>query len=342
MKQLFKKNDLIILAVQLMLAAVFVICMPLVNPSIHNQGFNIEAVYIITLPWTVPLTINYFANFYGLVPHLFQKKKYLLFILGNILIITLCNYHILGLRYPSQDIYVLAGLNMFVCIILLMNIFIVGLAIGIRYIMRVNKMELQLKEVKQKNAEAELAWLRNQLNPHFLFNALNNISSLTQIDPDQAQDSIAQLSDLLRYAMYDTQNELVPLKKDIEFMNNYIAMMKLRCSEKTAVTTSFIIENPDTDIPPMLFISLVENAFKHGVSNSNESFINIELRQKDDEIIFLCSNSDFHKTDKDRSGNGVGIDNTRRRLELLYKNQYSWEQSNEEETYKTTIKLRLK
>lgn len=342
MKPQLKKNDIIILAVQLLLAAVFVICMPLVNPSVHNQGFNIKAFYLITLPWTVPLTLVYFINFYGLVPHFFQKKKYLLFILGDIFCIGLCNYHLLKIQYPSQDMYVHAGLNMFVCIVLLMNIFIVGLAIGIRYIMRANKMELQLKEAKQKNAEAELAWLRNQLNPHFLFNALNNISSLTQIDPDKAQDSIAQLSDLLRYAMYDTQNELVPLKKDIEFMNNYISMMRLRCSEKTTVTTSFNIENPDTEIPPMLFVSLVENAFKHGVSNTHGSFVDIELTQKDNEIAFTCSNSDFNKTDKDRSGNGVGLDNTRRRLELLFKNRYSWEQTNEEGTYKTTIKLHLK
>lgn len=333
------KNNIVILAVQLVLAAVFIICIPLVNPSLHNKGFDIKVLYLITLPWTVPATVVYFANFYGIIPYLFERKKYLLFFLANILLISVCNSSILGIQYPSQDMYVHAGLNMFIAIVVIMDIVIVGLAIGIRYVMRVNRMEMQLQEVKQKNAEAELAWLRNQLNPHFLFNALNNISSLTQIDADAAQDSIAQLSDLLRYAMYDTRNERVPLIKDVEFMKNYIAMMKLRCSEKTTVTAAFNIDNPDTEIPPMLFISLIENAFKHGVSNSHDSFVDINLTEKNNVITFVCRNSDFHKTDKDRSGKGVGIDNTRRRLELFFGDKFVWNQNSEADVYMTEIRV---
>lgn len=331
-----------ILAVQLMLAAVFVLCIPLINPSVHNQAFDIKVLYMITLPWTVPITIVYFVNFYGIVPYLFERKKYLLFFLANILLILICNFSILGIQYPSQDMYVHAGLNMFVGIVLIMNIIIVGLAVGVRYVIRANRMEMQLQEVKQKNAEAELAWLRNQLNPHFLFNALNNISSLTQIDADAAQNSIAQLSDLLRYAMYETCNERVALEKDVEFMENYIAMMTLRCSDKTRVTTSFNIENPDTEIAPMLFISLVENAFKHGVSNNHNSFVDIKLTQRDNMITFVCRNSDFHKTDKDRSGKGVGIENTKRRLNLLYCKKHSWQQLCKEGIYETEITINTK
>ncbi len=337
-----KKNNIILLAVQLMLAAVFILAVPLINPSLHKQGFDVKVLYLMTLPWTVPTTVVYFVNFYLIVPFLFERKKYLLFFIANLLLIFICNISILGIQYPSQDMYVHAGLNMFVAIVLIMNIIIVGLAIGIRYIMRANHIEMQLQEVKQKNAEAELAWLRNQLNPHFLFNALNNISSLTQIDADAAQDSIAQLSDLLRYAMYETRNERVSLGKDVEFMENYIAMMKLRCSDKTTVTTSFDIENPNTEIAPMLFISLVENAFKHGVSNNHDSFVDVKLTQCDGTITFICRNSDFRKTDKDRSGKGVGIENTKRRLSILYNKKHSWQQLCNDGVYETEITINTK
>lgn len=340
-----KKNNMVILAVQLTLAAVFILCIPLINPSVHSQGFDISVLYLMTLPWTLPISVVYFANFYGIVPYFFERKRYLLFIISNLLLVILCNLSILGIQYPSTDMYIHAGMNMFIAVVLIMNVIVVGLAIGVRYVMRANRMEMQLKEVKQKNAEAELAWLRNQLNPHFLFNALNNISSLTQIDTDAAQDSIAQLSDLLRYAMYDTRNERVPLVKDVEFMENYIAMMKLRCSDKTAITTDFDITNPNTEIAPMLFISLIENAFKHGVSNSHESFVNIKLTEKDNLITFLCENSDFHKTDKDRSGKGVGIENTKRRFALLYNNHFTWHTEKTDspaQTYITQITINLR
>lgn len=112
----------------------------------------------------------------------------------------------------------------------------IGIAISIRYVMRQG-------EKKQKEVEAELAWLKNQINPHFLFNTLNNISSLTQIDADKAQDTLMQLSDLLRYAMYETNKPKVPLEGEVEFMRNYIELMKLRCNEMTRVNSQFRIHN---------------------------------------------------------------------------------------------------
>ena len=106
---------------------------------------------------------------------------------------------------------------------------------GFRYIVRWGDMQMRLKEERQKNAEAELAWLKNQLNPHFLFNTLNNISSLVQINQDTAQERIGQLSDLLRYTLYESNHELVPVEGEIEFMNNYIELMRLRCNELATV-----------------------------------------------------------------------------------------------------------
>jgi LytS/YehU family sensor histidine kinase len=220
----------------------------------------------------------------------------------------------------------------------MLNCIVAAIAIGIRHFIRNRDIKQQLKDEKAKNTEAELAWLKNQINPHFLFNTLNNISSLTQIDPDAAQDAIAQLSDLLRYAMYETNKKTVPINGEVEFMRNYIALMKLRCNEKTEVKTTFEIQQ-DVEIAPLLFISLIENAFKHGVSSSRSSMIDIHLEQKNNNIVFTCDNTNYPKDDSDRSGSGIGLENTRRRLDLMYAGRYTWQKWLENDIYHVYIKL---
>ena len=205
-------------------------------------------------------------------------------------------------------------------------------------------MKQQLKDERAKNTEAELAWLKNQINPHFLFNTLNNISSLTQIDADAAQDAIAQLSDLLRYAMYETNKQMVPLSGEIEFMRNYIGLMQLRCNEKTVVNTQFSIENTQQEVAPLLFISLVENAFKHGISPTEPSFIHITIEADKDCITCRIENSYHPKTAADHSGHGIGLQQVQRRLALSYPNRYSWERgvAADGKTYHSEIRIKIK
>ena len=201
----------------------------------------------------------------------------------------------------------------------------------------------QLKEEHQKRTEAELEWLKNQLNPHFLFNTLNNISSLVQIDADKAQDAIAQLSDLMRYAMYETRHETVPIQGEVDFMRNYIELMKLRCNDKTVVNSQFSIVNHQLNIAPLLFISLIENAFKHGVSPTQPSFIHIRLEADKSSIDFLIENSNHPKSIDDRSGHGIGLNQVQRRLDLAYPNRYTWEKGPNKEgnIYTSTIHIDL-
>ena len=196
----------------------------------------------------------------------------------------------------------------------------IGIALSIRYMMR-------RSERKQKEVEAELAWLKNQINPHFLFNTLNNISSLAQIDGDETQEAIMQLSDLLRYAMYETNKPKVRLDGEVDFLRNYIDLMKLRCNEMTTVSTRFDITDGHSEVAPMLFISLIENAFKHGMNSNAPATIDISLVQDGDTLIFNCDNTNNPKPTKDRSGSGIGLENTRRRLDLLYPGRYTWEQT---------------
>ena len=225
---------------------------------------------------------------------------------------------------------------------------VILLAVGIRSVMRSNEARMQLEEEKRKSAEAELVWLKHQLNPHFLFNTLNNISSLTQIDPDKAQESIGQLSDLLRYALYDSEAEKVPLAAEMEFMSNYIDLMALRCNELTRVEKDFEVPQEHVEVAPLLFISLIENAFKHGVNARYPSSVNVKMYYLKGEVCFFCCNTVFYNSKpieivkkSDHVGSGIGLENMKRRLELLYPGRYTYDVVEEHGSYMVTVTLKV-
>lgn len=291
--------------------------------------------------------VVYFTNFYILGPYLFFRHRYWWFALTNLILITGVNFQFFAVwlwrdnlpQMPAMTTEMWIGFFSGFLMFLVLNVMIGAIAIGILHFIRVRKIKQQLQDEKAKNTEAELAWLKNQINPHFLFNTLNNISSLTQIDADAAQDAIAQLSDLLRYAMYETNKKTVPIGGEVEFMKNYISLMKLRCNDKAVVNSQFSILNPQLEIAPLLFISLIENAFKHGLSSSRASSIDIRLEQDGDNLVFTCDNTNYPKNDADRSGSGIGLENTRRRLDLMYPGRYQWEQTLEDDIYHVQISL---
>lgn len=184
----------------------------------------------------------------------------------------------------------------------------------------------QTAEIKQK--EAELQNMRNQISPHFLLNTLNNIYALTAFDTDKAQKAILDLGGLLRHMLYDSQRIEVDIQKEIHFLNNYINLMKLRQSDNVKIKThTNIAPSEHFLIAPYIFISLIENAFKHGVSADCESFINISLTydDKDNTITLTIENSNFPKSREDKSGSGIGLEQVQKRLGLMYPNQYTWQ-----------------
>ena len=313
-------KDIGLFVAQVILLSLIVLSPGLISFVTSNNASTGWESLQISAYWLAPALVVYLLNFYVCVPLLWFRRRFWLFGLANALLVMICNFHLLFKNINSlPDIY-RAGYASFMIIALLVNLMAIIIAISIRYMMRQS-------EKKQKEVEAELAWLKNQINPHFLFNTLNNISSLTQVDADEAQDAVMQLSDLLRYAMYETNKKKVPISGEIDFMRNYIELMKLRCNEKTRVSFRTMVPQPDMEIAPLLFISLVENAFKHGVDGSKEATIDISLMQEGHQITFCCDNTNNPKPALDRSGSGIGLDNTRRRLELLYPGHYKWEQS---------------
>ena len=296
----------------------------------------------------LPICLVYLVNYFVLVPCFLFRKKMVWFILANVLVLVLLNAPSLipqgeipepfRAQIPRRDILAFR-IPTLISAVFFQFVFIF-LAIGARSIIRSNDIQFQLQEEKRKTAEAELTWLKHQLNPHFLFNTLNNISSLTQIDPDKAQESIAQLSDTLRYALYDTDTDKVPLAGEVGFMDNYIRLMQLRCNELTEVTTSWKLPDREIKIAPLLFISPIENAFKHGVNARTNSFIHVSLRPEDRNLVFRCENSLFEKSGEDHIGSGIGEENLKRRLELIYPDAYQYEQTAKDGVYSVRIVLK--
>ena len=172
--------------------------------------------------------------------------------------------------------------------------------------------------------DAELRSLRNQISPHFLLNTLNNIYALTAINQERAQDAIQQLSKMLRHMLYDNQESSVALSDELQFLENYISLMKIRLSANVDVTFTHNVDVPGVRIAPLIFISLVENAFKHGISPTEQSFVHIEINATDHDINCRIENSNHPKSNQDRSGHGIGLNQVQRRLDLAYPNHYKW------------------
>lgn len=299
----------------------------------------------------LPAFAAYYLNYYFLVPLLVFKHRLPVFILANLALLGINffnNYcrsdwiNVIPLQLPDEvsSLMIAAGFTGFLAFALLGQVMVTLLAIGIRYIIKWNDERQAIEEEHRRNAEAELNWLKNQLNPHFLFNTLNNISSLIQIDPDKAQECIGQLSELLRYTLYESNVRKVRIGDEIAFMKNYIDLMTLRCSDTTRIESRFDEQDSDIMISPLLFISLIENAFKHGTSAHKESFIKIDMGMDGNDIVFSCENTLFEKKTKDYSGSGIGLENMKRRLDLIYPDAYSYRCFTEDNVYIALVRIR--
>ncbi len=197
---------------------------------------------------------------------------------------------------------------------------------------------------RENRTEAELKNLRNQLNLHFLLNTLNNIYALIAFDADKAQTAVQELSRLLRHVLYDNQQNFVTLDKEMDFIRNYIELMRIRLSANVHVETKIDVR-PDsrTEIAPLIFISLIENAFKHGISPTEPSFIRIHFSESPGEIHCEITNSYHPKSVADKSGSGIGLEQVRKRLELTYPDRYDWQQgvSEDMKEYKSILIIKI-
>lgn len=276
----------------------------------------------------------FYLNYLWLVPRYLFRHEMRQYVLVNVVAVVCFSVLLHGLmesfsappppdairHFPPRWIFYLRDVGMMV--------FVAGLGAAIRTSLRWRKTEEQLMEAEKQKTEAELKNLKNQLNPHFLLNTLNNIYALIAFNSDRAQEAVQELSKLLRHVLYDNQQAYVPLSQELDFIRNYVSLMRIRLSQQVDLHVRLETDPDDTlTIAPLLFISLIENAFKHGISPVGPSFISISIVGHTDGTVQCEIMNSYHpKSASDQSGSGVGLRQVTRRLELLYPGRYEWEQ----------------
>ncbi|MCB2409919.1 sensor histidine kinase [Hymenobacter lucidus] len=208
---------------------------------------------------------------------------------------------------------------------LLTTLLVLGISTSMAAVQKWQTDTQRRQELEQQKVNSELSFLKAQINPHFFFNTLNNIYALTVIDADAARQAIHTLSRMMRYVLYETPSDVTSLSKELAFVQDYVALMKLRLTERVMVELEWPAPVRDVPIAPMLLLPYVENAFKHGVSATQPSRILVAVRQPTPQVLELeVSNTRFvaPATSLDE-GSGIGLANTRRRLDLLYPGRYT-------------------
>jgi len=216
---------------------------------------------------------------------------------------------------------------------------------GVRILDAWNDSENSRRDAEKQRVESELQQLRSQINPHFLLNTLNNIYALISFDSDKAQEAVQELSQLLRHVLYDNKQNYTTLAKEMEFMKSYIELMRIRLASNVTVETTYDMrENNQTQIAPLIFISLVENAFKHGISPTEPSYIKILFSEKLGYVRCEIKNSNHRKVGYDKSGSGIGLEQVQKRLDLMYPKSYTWHYglSNDGKEYVSSLEINTK
>ncbi len=306
-----------------------------------REAMLIEAAY-----FPIRLMVVY-LNYFFLMPRLLLKGatlKYILLTFFSVLIGTLLQrwfayYYINELIFPGWDQGSFWQLYKFVqagMIITSPMIFLIGITVVYRLV----ESQKKLAEIAEERTKAELQYLKNQINPHFFFNTLNNLYGLSLAKSDKTSEVVMKLSELMSYMLYDTQQSSVPLAKELNYIRNYIELEEVRFDGRFNCNVSIEGDIVKVSIPPMLLLPFVENAFKHGVNTSSAgAWINVKVRVDQKELNFVVENSVGEK--KARTKGGLGIENVKRRLELLYPKLHDLNYGETDEGYKITLLLKL-
>lgn len=294
--------------------------------------------------WVLSLLIVFYSNYFLLIEKILFNRKIGKFILYNVLLILVVTLAIhlwqeatmLPMpnpgKFPPQPVLPF-GISFMVRDIFTLLV-IIGLSVAVKMTGKWYKTEVERQEEEKKHTEAELTNLRQQLNPHFLFNTLNNIYALIAISPEKAQSSMLELSKLLRYVLYENNDNFVSVEHELNFIHNYVELMRIRLNDDVDLKVEININQTDKMVAPLLFIALIENAFKHGVTPSSPSFIHIDIHELNtQQLICTIRNSYFPKAETDQSGSGIGLENLRRRLEILYPHKHIIRTERDGETF---------
>ena len=317
---------------------------------LHQSRQMTLPVYLMLCMGPLMLMTIYYTNFLWLTPNYYmtgRKKEFFIINICLILVISIgMRYWMSIARSMAEPDYLFDSIKEQL-LYLFRDIFNLSLSATVATTIKLSTHWQFAEEARLKaeaaHAEAELKSLRSQINPHFLLNTLNNIYALTAIDTERAQEAIQQLSKMLRYLLYDTQQLSVNIKDEIQFLENYVNLMKIRLPDTVKVSFDVECENDQISVVPLISMSLVENAFKHGVSPTVESFIRVQIISNEHQVVCNIENSNHPKSSKDRSGHGIGLQQVQRLLDLAYPDSYTWQRglSPDGTTYFSRICIQL-
>lgn len=286
----------------------------------------------------------YFNTFY-LIPEYLTQKKYAIYtalVVLTVFIVTPLQVFLLWLKaaqYPDYQAYLYEEQAWFH----LATFLFILLSTLMKIVSDWLKHQREVKELETQTMQSELRFLKSQINPHFLFNTLNNLYALTLKKSDKAPEIVVKLSEMMRYMLYECNEKWVPLYKEVNYLRNYMDLERLRQADNVAISFEVAGEVRQQQIAPLLFIPFIENSFKHGINNNiDHGFVRIALDIQEDRVHLYLENSkpslpaQFHK----RSG-GIGLVNVRRRLDLLYAGRYTLEIDDAPTTYGVSLEIQL-
>ncbi len=296
--------------------------------------------------------ISVYINLYLLIPRFFVKKNYVFYGFWLILLLAASSVLIQVLFiYPFHSIFNNGQFTAFSPAIYSRYFFVTLLYVGITSVLKFIKEWFLLQDLKykyeqseRKKLEAELKTLKGQVHPHFLFNSLNNVYSLSLTNPDKVPGFILKLSDLLRHAIYESRKDFISLRKELTFIKNYVSLQKIRIPQAIKVNYSIQGKVPDKKIPPLLLEPFVDNAFKHGLTGQGDQYVSIHFDfTLPGILLFSIENTYEESLSSNTEYKGIGLENVKKRLKHLYAdNQYNLEIQKDQTRFKVTLKLNLK
>ncbi|RPD39369.1 sensor histidine kinase [Chitinophaga barathri] len=307
--------------------------------STRESGYSIGSIpgLFFSLSGFIHMAIFY-TNAYFLIPKLFNKRFWWLYLVSALLLTGLTiplKWQILAHWFPNT-------LKDFTLYRFIFAPSFVTMIISFLYRVLSDRIRHE-KEQKERRAEqmaTELKFLRSQVSPHFLFNVLTNLVSLARKKSDQMEPALIRLSGLMRYMLYDTQQQKVELQKEIEYLNSYVELQKLRFGNDVDIEYEVQVQDDHYNIEPMLLIAFVENAFKHGTGTGENPWISIRLKVDQGVMVFEVQNRFEQHTSKDDSS-GIGLHNVKARLNLLYKGRHQLDINEDNKVFKVTLTLQL-
>lgn len=346
MKHQLRQENLLYLALWTTLFVAPVLSMYIHSVSDSFYTFQWHDLWMIWPKFLVFLALFLIHNFL-LAPILIHKNKRWQYSLITISIIALFTLYQCTSRPAPPPHHApepshmappaIVGEHDIMAVIILILMF--GMNLGIKGYYRHRYDERRMASLEKKNLEHQLEYLKYQINPHFLMNTLNNIHALVDIDPEKAKSTIVELSKMMRFVLYEGNKQGVPLSREFDFIRHYVALMQLRFTDKVKISLDLPQMAPDRQIPPLILITFIENAFKHGVSYKHDSFITIKAIAAAGRLQFECRNTKTEQPNQEKGG--VGLRNVRQRLDLLFDENYTLRIQDEAEIYSVELEIPL-